>query len=38
MDTFLVTKNDDGSVTVNTRGITLGGEPPNPTRALPYSG
>ncbi len=39
MDTFLVTTNSDGSVTVNTRGLTLGGgENANPNRAVPYSG
>ncbi len=38
MDTFLVTENSDGSVTVNTRAITLGGNPPNPLRAIPYGG
>ena len=38
MDTFLVEVNGDGSITVNTRAITLGGSPPNPLRAVPYSG
>ncbi len=39
MDTFLLTTNNDGSVTVNTRALTLGGgENPNPKRAVPYSG
>ena len=38
MDTFLITRNSDGSITVNTRAITLGGDPPNPLRAVPYSG
>ncbi len=39
LDTFLLTTNADGSVTVNTRAITLGGGAnPNPTRAVPYSG
>ena len=38
MDTFLVTPNSDGSVTVNTRAVTLGGNPPNPLRSVPYSG
>lgn len=36
MDTFQIDKNADGSVTVNTRAITLGGNPPNPLRAIPY--
>lgn len=38
LDTFLLQLNEDGSVTVNTRAITLGGDPPNPLRAIPYSG
>ncbi len=39
MDTFLLTTNSDGSVTVNTRALTLGGgENPNPRRAVRYSG
>lgn len=37
MDTFLITPNSDGSVTVDTGAITLGGDPPNPTRAIEYN-
>jgi hypothetical protein len=38
MDTFLVTVNADGSLTVNTGAITSGAaDPPNPLRAVPYS-
>lgn len=38
MDTFLVEINEDSSITVNTRAITLGGDPANPLRAIPYDG
>jgi cytochrome b6-f complex iron-sulfur subunit len=39
MDTFLLTVNGDGSITVNTRAITSGAaEPANPLRAVPYNG
>ncbi len=39
MDTFQIDFNDDGSVTVNTRAITLGGgDTANPLRAVPYNG
>ncbi|HEY5477917.1 MAG TPA: Rieske 2Fe-2S domain-containing protein [Tepidiformaceae bacterium] len=39
MDTFLLTVNGDGSITVNTRAITSGAaQPPNPLRAIPYNG
>lgn len=39
MDTFEVTINPDGSLIVNTGSITSGAAtPPNPLRAIPYSG
>ena len=39
MDTFLLTLNGDGSITVNTRAITSGAAtPPNPLREIHYSG
>jgi cytochrome b6-f complex iron-sulfur subunit len=39
MDTFLITTNGDGSITVNTRAITPGSAlPANPLRAVPYNG
>ncbi len=39
MDTFLITVNSDGSLTVNTRAITSGAaKPANPLRAVTYSG
>jgi cytochrome b6-f complex iron-sulfur subunit len=38
MDTFLITVNGDGSLTVNTRAITSGAaSPANPLRAISYS-
>lgn len=38
MDTFLITVNGDGSLTVNTRAITSGAaKPANPLRAVSYS-
>ncbi|MCA9821268.1 MAG: ubiquinol-cytochrome c reductase iron-sulfur subunit [Dehalococcoidia bacterium] len=39
MDTFEVTTNPDGSLTVNTGAITSGAaDPPNPLRSIRYSG
>lgn len=38
MDTFLITVNGDGTLTVNTRAITSGAATPaNPLRAVPYN-
>ncbi|OAI38618.1 hypothetical protein AYO38_09240 [bacterium SCGC AG-212-C10] len=38
MDTFLITVNSDGSLTVNTRAITSGAaKPANPLRAIAYN-
>lgn len=37
MDTMQLVVNADGSLGVNTGKITLGGNPPNPLREVPYS-